>query len=385
MKKGMDMDLASLPDAIWNTALIKIVPFLFVLTVIVFFHELGHYLIGRWSGIKIMAFSIGFGPELVGVTDRHGTRWKLCAIPLGGYVKFFGDENAASMPSNAALREASAEDRARAFQNASVGKRAATVAAGPIANFILAIAIFAATAYASGIVVGDPIVSEVRPNSPAAVAGIQPGDRVTSADGERIRYFSDLQRYVSTRAGEPIQLGLERGGEDKTVSVTPDLQTQTDGFGNSYQVAVIGIVANSEQAAFRHENLSLTEALNYGVSQTWFVTERTVAFIGGIFRGAEKSDQIGGPIKIAQVSSQVATLGFAPLLNLAALLSISIGLLNLLPIPMLDGGHLLFYAFEAVRGKPLSERVQEFGFRIGLALVMLLMVFAFWNDLSSLT
>ena len=379
------MDLASLPDAIWNTALIKIVPFLFVLTVIVFFHELGHYLIGRWSGIKIMAFSIGFGPELVGVTDRHGTRWKLCAIPLGGYVKFFGDENAASMPSDAALRKASAEDRARAFQNASVGKRAATVASGPIANFILAIAIFAATAYASGIVVGDPIVSEVRPNSPAAVAGIQPGDRVTSADGERIRYFSDLQRYVSTRAGEPIQLGLERGGENKTISVTPDLQTQTDGFGNSYQVAVIGIVANSEQAAFRHENLSLVEALNYGVSQTWFVTERTVAFIGGIFRGAEKSDQIGGPIKIAQVSSQVATLGFAPLLNLAALLSISLGLLNLLPIPMLDGGHLLFYAFEAARGKPLSERVQEFGFRIGLALVMLLMVFAFWNDLSSLT
>ncbi|KTQ95064.1 zinc metalloprotease [Aureimonas ureilytica] len=381
----MDMDLASLPDAIWNMALIKIVPFLFVLTVIVFFHELGHYLIGRWSGIKIMAFSIGFGPELVGVTDRHGTRWKLCAIPLGGYVKFFGDENAASMPSDAALLEASAEDRARAFQSASVGKRAATVAAGPIANFILAIAIFAATAYASGIVVGDPIVSEVRPNSPAAVAGIHPGDRVTSADGERIRYFSDLQRYVSTRAGEPIQLGLERGGENKTVSVTPDLQTQTDGFGNSYQVAVIGIVANSEQAAFRHENLSPVEALNYGVSQTWFVIERTVAFIGGIFRGAENADQIGGPIKIAQVSSQVATLGFAPLLNLAALLSISIGLLNLLPIPMLDGGHLLFYAFEAARGKPLSERVQEIGFRIGLALVMLLMVFAFWNDLSGRT
>ena len=379
------MDLASLSDAIWNTALIKIVPFLFVLTVIVFFHELGHYLVGRWSGIKIVAFSVGFGPELIGFTDRHGTRWKLCAIPLGGYVKFFGDENAASMPSEAALQGASAEDRARAFQNASVGKRAATVAAGPVANFLLAIAIFAATAYASGIVVGDPIVSEVRQGSPAALAGIQPGDRVTSADGERIRYFSDLQRYVSTRANTPIQLELKRGEEAKTVTVTPTLQTQTDGFGNKFEVAVVGIVANSEQAGFRHENLSALDALNYGVSQTWFVTERTVAFIGGIFRGAEKSDQIGGPIKIAQVSSQVATLGFAPLLNLAALLSISIGLLNLLPIPMLDGGHLLFYAFEAVRGKPLSDRVQEFGFRIGLALVMLLMVFAFWNDLSSLT
>lgn len=379
------MDLASLPDAIWNTALIKIVPFLFVLTVIVFFHELGHYLVGRWSGIKILAFSIGFGPELVGFTDRHGTRWKLCAIPLGGYVKFFGDENAASVSSEAALREASAEDRARAFQNASVGKRAATVAAGPIANFLLAIAIFAGTAYATGIMVGDPIVSEVRTGSPAAQAGIQPGDRIVAADGERIRYFSDLQRYVSTRADTPIQVELQRDGQTRSVSVTPELQTQTDGFGNSFQVPVIGIVANSQQADFRIENLGLVDALKYGVSQTWFVTERTVAFIGGIFGGREGSDQIGGPIKIAQVSSQVATLGFAPLLNLAALLSISIGLLNLLPIPMLDGGHLLFYAFEAVRGKPLSERVQEVGFRIGLALVLMLMVFAFWNDLSSLS
>ncbi|WP_019995188.1 RIP metalloprotease RseP [Aureimonas ureilytica] len=379
------MDFASLPDAIWNSALIKIVPFLFVLTVIVFFHELGHYLVGRWSGIKILAFSVGFGPELLGFTDRHGTRWKLCAIPLGGYVKFFGDENAASVPSEAALRDARPEDRARAFQSASVGKRAATVAAGPIANFILAIAIFAGTAYATGIMVGDPIVSEVREGSPASQAGILPGDRIVAADGTRIRYFSDLQRYVSTRADTPIQVELQRDGQSRAVSVTPELQTQTDGFGNSFQVPVIGIVANSQQADFRIENLGVVDALKYGVSQTWFVTERTVAFIGGIFGGREGSDQIGGPIKIAQVSSQVATLGFAPLLNLAALLSISIGLLNLLPIPMLDGGHLLFYAFEAVRGKPLSERVQEVGFRIGLALVLMLMVFAFWNDLSSLS
>ncbi len=379
------MDITSWLDALWDTALIKIVPFLFVLTVIVFFHELGHYLVGRWSGIRIMAFSVGFGPELLGFTDKHGTRWKLCAIPLGGYVKFFGDENAASVPSEAALRDASPDDRARAFQNATLGRRAATVAAGPFANFILAIAIFAGTAYASGIVVGDPIVSEVRSGSPAASAGIQAGDRIVAADGERIRYFSDLQRYVSTRAQTPIQLEIEREGLNRTVSVTPEEQNQTDGFGNNFRVAVIGIVANSEQAAFRTENLGPVEALTYGVSQTWFVTERTVAFIGGLFGGRETSEQIGGPIKIAQVSSQVATLGFAPLLNLAALLSISIGLLNLLPIPMLDGGHLLFYACEAVRGKPLSERVQEFGFRIGLALVMLLMVFAFWNDISSLT
>ncbi|WP_416355729.1 RIP metalloprotease RseP [Aureimonas phyllosphaerae] len=369
---------------IWDTALIRIVPFLFVLTVIVFFHELGHYLVGRWSGIRILAFSVGFGPEIVGFNDRRGTRWKLCAIPLGGYVKFFGDENAASVPDHAALGRMSEEERGGAFHTASVGRRAATVAAGPIANFILAIAIFALTAFSTGIVVGDPVVSEVRPGSPAQSAGLQPGDRIVSADGEAIEYFGDLQRYVSTRAGLPVQLGIDRAGQVIALTVTPQEQAQTDGFGNEFKTAVIGVVANAEQSGFRTRELGPLESLRYGVSQTWFVTEQTVSFIGGIFKGSQSSDQIGGPIRIAQVSSQVATLGIAPLLNLAALLSVSIGLLNLLPIPMLDGGHLMFYAAEAVRGRPLSERVQEFGFRIGLALVLMLMVFAFWNDLSSL-
>lgn len=379
------MDVTGWMSSLWDTALIKVIPFLFVLTVIVFFHELGHYLIGRWSGIRIMAFSVGFGPEIFGFNDRRGTRWKLCAIPLGGYVKFFGDENAASVPSKTALEGVSAEESRGAFQNATVGRRAATVAAGPIANFILAIAIFAGTAYVGGIVVGDPVVSEVRPGSPAATAGVQPGDRILTADGEKIEYFSDLQRYVSSRAGVPIHIEVNRSGTPTELTVTPREETQTDGFGNEFKTPVIGIVANAESASFRTQSLTLPQAFGYGLSQTWFVTERTVAFIGGIFGGTQASDQIGGPIRIAQVSSQVATLGFAALLNLAALLSISIGLLNLLPVPMLDGGHLLFYGFEAVRGKPLSDRVQEVGFRIGLALVMLLMVFAFWNDLSSLT
>lgn len=378
------MEFAGGLAGLWSGGLVYVVPFLFVLTIIVFFHELGHYLVGRWCGIKALAFSIGFGPELIGFNDRHGTRWKLSAVPLGGYVKFLGDENAASVPDQAALASMDEAERAGAFPAKSVGRRAATVAAGPIANFILAIVIFAGVAFVNGRVVGDPVVAEVRVESPAAEAGFQPGDRVVSADGEPIRYFSDLQRYVSARPDTPILMAVERGGRTVELTVTPKSETQTDGFGNSFTVPVIGLVATNDGSSFRVEQLSMLESLGYGVSQTWYVTERTVDFIGQVIVGRQSTDQIGGPIRIAQVSSQVSTIGLGALLNLAALLSVSIGLLNLLPIPMLDGGHLLFYAYEAIRGRPLSERVQEIGFRIGLALVMLLMVFAFWNDISGL-
>ncbi|EAS50276.1 membrane-associated zinc metalloprotease [Aurantimonas manganoxydans SI85-9A1] len=369
---------------IWSGGLIYIVPFLFVLTIIVFFHELGHFLVGRWCGIKALVFSVGFGPELIGFNDRRGTRWKLAAVPLGGYVKFLGDENAASVPDRAAMDAMSDAERSGAFPAKSVGRRAATVAAGPIANFILAIVIFAGVAYVEGRVVGDPVVAEVRDGSPAAAAGFKAGDKVLSADGETIRYFSDLQRYVSSRADTPIRMTVERNGSPVELTVTPRSEVQTDGFGNEFNVPVVGLVANNDGSSFRVESLSPVEAVAYGVSQTWFVTTRTVDFMGEVITGRQNADQIGGPIRIAQVSSQVSTIGLGALLNLAALLSVSIGLLNLLPIPMLDGGHLLFYAFEAIRGRPLSEQVQEVGFRIGLALVMLLMVFAFWNDISGL-
>lgn len=361
-----------------------IIPFLFVLTVIVFFHELGHYLVGRWCGIRVLAFAVGFGPEIVGFNDRHGTRWKLCAIPLGGYVKFLGDENAASVPDNEAVGRMSAEERAGAFPAKPVWKRAATVAAGPIANFILAIAIFASVAYFNGRFVGDPVIAEVTEGSPAEAAGLQPGDRILTADGTDIAYFSDLQQHIASRAGVPINLRIERAGEPIELTVVPETRIQTDNFGNEFPMPVIGVVANDQSSSFRTEEVSIPQALGYGVNQTWFVTERTVSFIGGMFTGSQPTDQIGGPIRIAQVSGQAATYGFASLLQLAALLSVSIGLLNLLPIPMLDGGHLTFYAYEAVRGKPLGERAQEIGFRIGLAFVIGLMLFAFWNDLANL-
>ena len=378
------MDFSAGLSGLWSGGLVYIVPFLFVLTTIVFFHELGHFLVGRWCGIKALAFSVGFGPEIVGFNDRHGTRWKLCAIPLGGYVKFLGDENAASVPDRHAVAKMSEAEREGAFPAKSVGRRALTVAAGPIANFILSIVIFAVVAYAEGRVVADPVVAQVRAESPAAAAGFKPGDRVLQVDGQDITYFADLQRVVSENPDTSIAVKVERGGQDIDLTVTPRTETQTDQFGNSFELPIIGLVADRTSAAFRTETFSPFGALGYGVTQTWFVTTRTVDFIGQIFTGRQSADQIGGPIRIAQVSGQVSTIGFGALLNLAALLSVSIGLLNLLPIPMLDGGHLLFYVFEAVRGKPLSEGIQEIGFRIGLALVMMLMVFAFWNDISGL-
>ncbi|NDW04228.1 RIP metalloprotease RseP [Jiella pacifica] len=376
------MEIGAITSGLWSHGLIYVVPFLFVLTIIVFFHELGHFMIGRMCGIKALTFSVGFGPELIGFTDRQGTRWKLAAIPLGGYVKFLGDENAASVPDQDAVDRMSEAERRQAFPSASVARRAATVAAGPIANFILAIVIFAGVVFANGRVVGDPVVSGVEPNSPAAAAGFQPGDRVISADGEAIDYFSDLQRHVAAVGPNPIAFQVERDGRPVELTVTPRMETREDEFGNSFTMPIVGLRAENVNGSFRVENLGPVESLQYGVSQTWFVAAQTVGFIGEVVTGRQSADQIGGPIRIAQVSSQVSTIGIAALLNLAALLSISIGILNLLPIPMLDGGHLLFYAFEAVRGRPLSERVQEFGFKIGLALVTMLMIFAFWNDIS---
>ncbi|MCQ0986867.1 RIP metalloprotease RseP [Jiella marina] len=378
------MESVPLISGLWDNGLIYIIPFLFVLTIIVFFHELGHFLVGRWCGIKALAFSVGFGPELAGFTDRQGTRWKLAAIPLGGYVKFLGDENAASVPDHGAVDRMSEAERVEAFPAASVGRRAATVAAGPIANFLLAIVIFAGVAFFNGRVVGDPVIAGVEPDSPAAEAGFEPGDRVVSADGEEIAYFSDLQRYVAAQGENPINFVVERDGRQVDLTVTPRMETRTDEFGNSFTLPIVGLRADNTTAGFRVEELGVVQSLEYGVSQTWFVTARTVEFIGQVVTGRQSADQIGGPIRIAQVSGQVSTIGIAALLNLAALLSVSIGILNLLPIPMLDGGHLLFYAFEAVRGRPLSEQVQEVGFRIGLALVTLLMIFAFWNDITGL-
>jgi regulator of sigma E protease len=368
-------------SALGNGVVGYIVPFLFVLTIVVFFHELGHFLVARWCGVKVLTFSIGFGPELVGFNDRRGTRWKLSAIPLGGYVKFLGDESEASTPSASAIAQMSEEDRKVSFHHQKVAPRAAIVAAGPIANFILAIVIFAGLFTFFGKPSASARVDSVQAESAAAVAGIKPGDLITAIDGKAIESFSDMQRIVSTKAGQSLALTIKRDNATVVVNATPNLREIKDNFGNTHRVGVLGITRANAPEDATNQKVDPITAVGLGVKETWFVVDRTLAYIGGVFAGREAADQIGGPIRIAQISGQVSTIGLAALIHLAAVLSVSIGLLNLFPVPLLDCGHLMFYAIEAVRGRPLSERAQEMGFRVGLALVLMLMIFATYNDI----
>ena len=360
------------------------VPFILVLSLLVFVHEMGHYLVGRWCGIRSTAFSIGFGPELIGFTDSRGTRWKISAVPLGGYVKFFGDEDVASKPDSDSLACLTLEERSQTLGGAKLWKRAATVAAGPIANFLLAILIFAALFAIYGRMISDPIVFEVRENSAAQVAGVLPGDRLVAIDGENVMTFEDVRRYVAVRPATPITVTVERNGQQLDLGMVPTRTETTDQFGNKMELGIIGIVTDQTRGNFRHISFSPGEALIEGVRETGHVVTGTFAYIGNLVTGRMNADQLGGPVRVAQASGQMASLGFAAVIQLAALLSVSIGLLNLMPVPVLDGGHLVFYAIEAVRGKPLGSGAQEVAFRIGLAMIFSLMVFATWNDISSL-
>ncbi len=361
-----------------------IIPFILVLSLLVFVHEMGHYLVGRWSGIRVTAFSVGFGPELIGVTDSHGTRWKLSAIPLGGYVKFFGDEDAASLPDASSVAHMSEADRAQTLAGAKLWKRAATVAAGPIANFILAIAIFAVLFSVYGKMIADPVVAEVRADSAAAEAGVLPGDRLVALDGSKVSTFEEVRRYVSVRPETSIVVTVERNGQDLDLPMVPKSTEITDQFGNKVELGLIGIVTNEERGNFRLETFTPLEAVGEGVKETGNIITGTFRYLGNLVTGRMKADQLGGPVRVAQASGQMASLGFAAVIQLAAVLSVSIGLLNLMPVPVLDGGHLVFYAIEAVRGKPLGAGAQEIAFRIGLAMVLSLMVFATFNDITNL-
>lgn len=357
-----------------------IIPFLFVLSIVVFFHELGHFWVGRWCGVKVDVFSLGFGPELYHRFDRHGTRWRVAAVPLGGYVKFHGDANAASMADHEILATMPAEERAVSFFTQKVWKRAAIVAAGPVANFLLAIVIFGTIFFAFGREVLNPRIHEVRAGEAGAAAGFEPGDLVVAINGKTVTSWSAMQRMIQASADVPLTFTIHRGTKQVTLTATPTLREMKTPFGTQ-RIGMIGLSASAQPSDWRLERYSATESLYLAVRETWFVVERTGAFIVGLFAGRESADNISGPIGIAHMAGEVAKMGWAPLFNLAAVLSVSIGLMNLLPVPLLDGGHLLYYLAEIIRGRPLSERAQEVGFRIGLAMVGGLMLFATANDI----
>jgi regulator of sigma E protease len=360
-----------------------VLPAIVVLMLVVFIHELGHFQVGRWCGVRIQAFSIGFGKELFGVNDKHGTRWKLSVIPLGGYVKFVGDENAASLPKASGLPEAQRDETL--FHGASVWKRTAIVAAGPVANFILAIVIFAAVFATLGRPVTAPRVDKLMPGGAAEAAGFLPGDLIVEIDGSPIESFSEIQQIVTLAAGNVLTVIVDRGGERITLTPTPERREMPDGLGSTQRIGVLGITRNMGDGDLVYKQFSPLQAVVEGVKETGHIIERTMTYVGRLFAGRETADQLSGPIRVAQVSGVIASSGGVPaLLHLSAILSVSIGLINLFPVPMLDGGHLVFYAIEAIRGRPVSQRAQEIGFRIGLALVIMLFVFVTFNDIVRL-
>jgi regulator of sigma E protease len=359
---------------------LKPLAFLFVLTVVIFVHELGHFLVARWCGVRVKTFSIGFGREVFGFTDRYHTRWRLAWIPLGGYVKFLDDENSASAPSREALQRMSPAEREGAFQTKPLASRAAIVAAGPVANFILAILVFALTFTFVGVNVTAPRVDELVPDGAAVRAGFKVGDVIVSIDGQKIESFADMQRIVSASADQDLSFEIRRGGATINIKATPERREISDRFGNKLKVGVIGIRRNASQQEWQFKQYGPVDALGLAVKESYYIVSRTLGYLYDVATRRESGDQLGGPLRIADISGQVATLGFLALINLTAVLSVSIGLINLFPIPLLDGGHLLFYAIEAVRGRPLSERAQEVGFRIGLAIVLLLLVYTTYQD-----
>jgi regulator of sigma E protease len=351
--------------------------FLVVLTVLVFVHEFGHYFIARRNGVRIDVFSIGFGPELFGWHDRAGTRWKFSAIPLGGYVKMFGDSDASSGLPAAGFSRMTQAERDVSFHHKRLGQRAAIVAAGPAANFVFAIVVLAGLFMTFGQPYTPAQVGDVLPGSAAERAGIKPGDMIVSINGSPVRSFEDVQQDVRFNPGVPMTVVVKRDGHDLALRATPARKELTDRFGNHFQIGLLGI----QHKGVDYVKLNPATALFQAGAETWKLSTSSLQAMWQMIEGTRSTDELGGPLRIAQMSGEVARGGIAPLLQLMALLSVSLGLINLFPIPVLDGGHLLFYGAEALRGKPLGQRTQEFGFRIGLALVLTLMVFVTWNDL----
>ncbi len=356
-----------------------VIPFLIILTVLVFVHEMGHFLIARYNGVRVEVFSIGFGPEIFGWTDKAKTRWKISAIPLGGYVKMFGDANAASMPSEE-VADMTPEESAVAFHTKRLSQRTWIVVGGPLANFVFALIVLVGLFSTVGQPFTPPVVGEVVPESAAEAAGILPGDRIIRLNDTEIERFEDVQRIVRPSAGVPLDVVVLRDGEEILMTLVPKQTELVDNFGNRHKIGLMGVTRSGIEYV-KHD--VLTSVWRAG-KETLELSVATLEAIGQIIIGARSTEELGGPLRIAQMSGQMAESGLVAVLWFMAVLSINLGLINLFPIPLLDGGHLLFYIIEFVQGRPLGERAQEYGFRIGIALVFSLMLFVTINDLVQL-
>jgi regulator of sigma E protease len=358
--------------------LLTIAAFLLLLGPLVFVHELGHYLAGRWFGVKSEVFSIGFGRELFGWTDRLGTRWKVAWLPLGGYVKFAGDMNAGSQPDPAWLALPAAE-RAKTFQAKPLWQRAIIVAAGPLINLALAVLILAGFAYLGGDRVTPPVVGGIVENSAAARAGLQPGDRITAIDGRTVDRFDELVLYVTMRPAETVGVTIARGAAVQTLPLTLGQRLERDRFGNEYRIGSLGVTSGEQEVV----PVSLLQAPLVGLRKTGAIIGMMWDTLGQIVTGRRSMEELGGPLRIAQVSGGALSIGWGDFIGLVALISINLGFINLLPVPMLDGGHLMFYAIEAVRRKPVGSQAQEWAYRGGLAAILALMLVVTINDLGA--
>jgi regulator of sigma E protease len=368
--------IGTLWDILANWAL----PFLFVITVIIFFHELGHYSMARLFGVRVETFSLGFGGELIGRTDKNGTRWKISWLPIGGYVRFFGDLDATSRPDREGGESMSAEERAVALQHKPLYQRALVVAAGPFANFILTIVIFTLTFVLLGRAVLPPVIGSIVPGSPAQHAGIKPGDIIREVDGTKVYDFQQLPEIISLSGGRELAVTLDRNGRELTFHLTPQ-NTRQKVLGNTEDVPRLGVGLDLKVKPVIY-HYGPVGAVSEALDQTWLVITSSLKGMKQVVLGTTSTSQLHGTVSIVVATKNVAQMGILALIQLIALLSVSIGLINLFPIPVLDGGHLLYYGCEAVLGHPLGERAQEVGFRFGLALVLGLMIFSFWNDLT---
>ena len=363
----------------------SILPFLVLILVVVFIHEYGHYYFAKKYGVKVTDFSIGFGKELFGWNDKLGTRWKICWIPLGGYVKFFGDRNVFSQSDQEEIiKKYSEEERKKLFILKPLYQRSLIVAAGPIANFILAVVIFLFIYMFVGKDFTPAVINEVQKDSPAEVAGLMKNDVILEIDGTEVKSILDVSKLITMSTSDFIDFKVSRYDQDVLLKVKPNIIETKDNLGNTINKRMIGIMLGPYNNKVNHVKLGPAKALYYSLNEVYFVTISSLKYLGSILTGSGDSSQLGGPIRIAKITGQVAEFGIVPFLSIMAYISISLGLINLFPIPLLDGGHLMFYGFEKILGRPLSQKTQEGFFRIGMFLLLFIMFFATYNDLKDL-